>query len=114
MKTLNTKLPLRQNSFYAPKVALLVCLLAFLNASWFWAKPARKEKNPISFHQQLASLLTYPPFMENDRTRLVVIQFCLNEEKCICGVEVFSPDSRLNSHIIRELTGQKISATKSK
>lgn len=92
------------------KVYVLICL--FMSVFFIQATPPKKgkysSKVQITISQQLASLLTYPPFPESGLSRILVIQFQLSEENRICRVQVFSQNEWVNTHIIRQLTGQKL------
>lgn len=91
---------------------MYVLIYLFMYAYFIQAASPKNDKclskAPLTISQQLASLLTYPPFPENNLSRVLVIQFQLSEESRICRVQVFSQNEGINTHIIRQLTGQKL------
>lgn len=93
------------------KLLFLLTLVGFL-ATQAFATPTkvRKTKAPkYSLEQQLAKYITYPDALRPvQRPGVVVIQFRVDADNRLSQLAVFSRNEQIDTTLLRQLTGKKI------
>lgn len=93
------------------KAVFLLTLVGFL-ATQATAAPTspRKSRAPkVSLEKQLTNYISYPDVLRpTGRAGVVVIQFRVNTDSELCQLAVFSQNERLNTELIKQLTGRKL------
>lgn len=92
------------------KTALVIALVGLLGASDpLVARPVKGGKQIQSYEEQLAAYLVYPDVLKDrNLAGIVVIQFQLNADSRLSGLEVFCVDEQLKASLTRQLNNRKL------
>jgi len=93
------------------KSLFLLTLVGFL-ATQAYATPTKRQPKTApkaTLEQQLTRYISYPDVLkQSQQPGVVVIQFQVNSDNRLAGLEVFSQNEQLNNSLLQQLTGRKL------